>query len=214
MNLVGGPPPARRWRWWPHRRVGVIVPRSPATLRGWRAANARSGWTVRRGRSGWCRPCRAGRAGLVEIAQIHSGTGRDGTSMERRLGPGALGSEGRAAWRLSADVSRNLVRGEAGVSKGCRMNASDGEPRTGGRVCGLGAAWIDRWVVGERGGGRGFDSISPPNGAPVVERTRRLRWSAGRRRGRLSGRQEGLKVRQVAPVKAFDFVVRFVVRVC
>ena len=101
----------------------------------------------------------AGGAGLVEIAQIHSDTGLDGAGMEKRLGPEALGSEGRAAWRLSAIASRNPVRGETDVHKEWRMTASDREPRTAGRACGLGAAWIDRWAVGERAGGQ--SSISP-----------------------------------------------------
>ena len=95
-----------------------------------------------------------------------SGTGLDGAGTEKRLGLGALDSEGRAAWRLSADASKNLVRGARRVSewlKWWRMAASDREPRTAGRVCGLGAAWIGRWAVGERAAGHGFDH--PPNEA-------------------------------------------------
>ena len=115
----------------------------------------------------------AGGAGLVEMAQIHGGTGLDGAGMEKRLGLGALGSEGRAAWRLSADASRNPVCGEAGVNNWWRMTVSHREPRTAGCVCGLGAAWIDSWAVGDRAAGHGFDR--PPNGAAGIKRTRRLR---------------------------------------
>lgn len=57
--------------------------------------------------------------------------------------------------------------------------------------------------------GHGFDSA--PNGAVGIERTRRLRLSAGRRRGRLAGGQEGRRKRQVASFKLFIFVVRIVV---
>ena len=58
----------------------------------------------------------AGCAGLVEMAQIHGSTRWDGTGMERRLGSGVLRSEGRAACRLSADLSASLVRGEASAN--------------------------------------------------------------------------------------------------
>ena len=49
-------------------------------------------------------------------------------------------------------------------------------------------------------------------GAADIKGMRRLRSVAGRSRGRRSGRQTGLRKRQVASFKLFTFVVRFVVR--
>ena len=146
----------------------------------------------------------AGRAGLVEVAQIHGGPALDGAK-KKRLGLGALGSEGRAAWRLSADAQSNLFRGEAGVNKGL-ANGRVGSGNRGRRdaVCGLGAAWINR-----RAAGHGFDQ-APTEGAGV-DRMRRVRSGAGRRGGRLAGGQEGFRKHQVASFKPFTFVVRIVV---
>ena len=84
------------------------------------------------------------------------------------------------------------------------MTPSNREPRTAGRFYGLGTAWIDR-----RAAGHGFDQA--PNGGTGIKRTRGLRSGAGRRRGRLSGGQDGLRNRQRAACKLFIFVVRIVV---
>ena len=115
------------------------------------------------------------------------GTGRNSpTSAGTDVPCGNRSPRGNPHWRRLHGQDRKAQgatarRSASSASSGPRRRSRDG-PRSRARV------------------------LSPPNGAAGIKRMRRLQSSAGRRRGRVSGLQEGLRKRQPASSKTLTLV--------